>query len=53
MPLYGQAVASRWKTQNGIAFLDMAQKDLVKIDVPPVAIVNSKRTLLKLESTSF
>lgn len=53
MPIYGQAVESRWKIHNGIAFLDGVQKDLVKIDVSPVAIVNSKGTLLKLESTSF
>lgn len=31
----------------------MVQKDLVKIDASPVAIVNSKGTLLKLESASF
>ena len=52
-PICGQTVESRWKIHNGIAFLDVAQKDLVKIDVPLVAIVNSKGTLLKLESTSF
>lgn len=53
MPIYGQAVESRWKIHTNIAFLDVVQKDLVKIDVRPVAIVNSKATLLKLESTSF
>lgn len=53
MAIYSQAVESRWKIHNGIAFLDVVQKDLVKIDVSPVAIVNSKGTLLKLESTSF
>lgn len=53
MPIYGQAEESRWKIHNSIAFWDAVQKDLVKIDVSPVAIVNSKATLLKLESTSF
>lgn len=53
MPVYGQAVENRWKIHNSIAFLDVVQKDLVKIDVLPVAIVNSTGTLLKLESTSF
>ena len=53
MLVYVQAVESRRKIYNGIAFLDVVQKDLVKIDVPLVAIVNSKGTLLKLESTFF
>lgn len=53
MPIYGQAEESRWQIHKSIAFRDMFQKDLVKIDVSPVAIVNSKGTLLKLESTSF
>lgn len=53
MSIYGHPVQSRWKVHNSITFLDVVPKDLVKIDASPVATVNSKGTLLILESTSL
>lgn len=51
MSTRSRAADGGWKIHGAIAFLDVAEKELVEIDASPVAVVNSEATPPKLEST--